>query len=159
MKSSTKIVSVSTLQSKIKAHKRIGKRVAFTNGCFDILHLGHVTYLEKAKGHDRILIVGVNSDASVRRIKGKGRPVNSQRARAKVLAALSCVDYVTVFHEDTPLQLIKRIKPDILIKGSDWKDRPVAGADFVQRHGGRVQFIEFVDGYSTSNILRSGVLT
>lgn len=159
MKSSSKIVSVASLQTKIKAHKRAGKRIAFTNGCFDILHLGHVSYLEKAKGHDRVLIVGVNSDASVRRLKGAGRPVNGQSARAQVLAALSCVDYVTVFNKDTPLELIKRIKPDILIKGADWKDKPVAGADFVQKHGGRVQFIEFVKGYSTSNILRCGALT
>jgi D-beta-D-heptose 7-phosphate kinase/D-beta-D-heptose 1-phosphate adenosyltransferase len=155
MKSSSKIVSVKSLQAKIKAHKRSGKRIAFTNGCFDILHWGHVSYLEKAKGHDRVLIVALNSDASVRKLKGKGRPVNNERSRAHVLAALACVDYVTVFSEPTPLSLIKRLKPDILIKGADWKDKPVAGADVVQRSGGRVQFIEFLDGYSTSSILRS----
>ena len=155
MKSSTKIVGITSLLQKLKAPRRQGLKIAFTNGCFDILHLGHVAYLEKAKGHDRILIVGLNADASVRRLKGKGRPVNNQQARAKVLAALACVDYVTIFTEDTPLKTIKKVRPDILIKGADWKDKPVAGADFVQRCGGRVQFIEFLKGYSTSGLIEN----
>lgn len=129
--------------------------IAFTNGCFDILHVGHVSYLEKAKGQGRILIVGLNSDASVRRLKGRGRPVNNQAARAKVLAALACVDYVCLFSEDTPLRLIKVVSPDILIKGADWKKNKVVGADHVQSTGGRVELIKFVKGYSTSAILRT----
>jgi len=150
-----KIVSVNSLLSKIKAHRRAGREIAFTNGCFDILHVGHVSYLEKAKGRDRVLIVAINSDASVRRLKGRGRPVNSQQARAKVLAALACVDHVCIFGEDTPLRLIKAVTPDILIKGADWKKSEVIGAEHVENAGGRVELIKFVKGYSTSTILKT----
>jgi rfaE bifunctional protein nucleotidyltransferase chain/domain len=152
---SGKIVSVSSLKAKIKAYRRSGRVIAFTNGCFDIVHVGHVSYLEKAKGQNRVLIVGLNSDASVRRIKGKDRPVNDQRSRAKVLAALACVDHVCIFSEDTPLRLIKAVSPDVLIKGADWKKSAVVGADHVQSYGGRVELIKFVKGYSTSAVLKT----
>lgn len=151
----SKIVSLSQLKSKVSALKRAGKTVAFTNGCFDILHYGHVSYLEKAKKRGRILIVGLNSDASVRRLKGPARPVNPQLARASVLAALESVDYVTVFNEDTPEDLIRAICPDVLIKGADWKGKPVAGADTVKAHGGKVEFIKFVDHFSTTGIIKA----
>ena len=130
------------------------KKIAFTNGCFDILHYGHARYLEKAKAPSRILVVGLNSDASVSRLKGPGRPVNSQKARAGVLAALQAVDFVVIFNEDTPQKLIEAVKPDVLIKGADWKGKTVAGADAVKAHGGRVEFITFENGFSTTNLLK-----
>ena len=130
-----------------------GKKTAFTNGCFDILHYGHVKYLSEAKQKADILVVGLNSDASVRRIKGSLRPVNKQLDRARVLSALSCVDFVAIFNEDTPLQLIKFLKPDVLIKGGDWKPEEIIGADFVKAHGGRVLSIPYLKGYSTSKLI------
>ncbi len=133
--------------------RKAGKKVAFTNGCFDILHYGHVSYLEKAKKGNRILVVGLNSDASTRRLKGPTRPINPQKARAFVLAALESVDYVTVFNEDTPYKFIKAILPDILIKGADWKGKPVVGADVVKCNGGTVEFVTFVDNFSTTKII------
>jgi rfaE bifunctional protein nucleotidyltransferase chain/domain len=150
-----KIVSLKTLQQKLRQHRRQGKKIAFTNGCFDILHLGHVRYLQDAKKKDRILIVGLNSDASVKKIKGPGRPLNSQKARAEVLAALACVDFVTIFNEATPQKLIEAVGPDVLIKGADWKGKTVAGADVVKKNGGRVEFVRYVPSYSTTGIIRS----
>ena len=147
------ILSWALLQKKIKTFQREGYKIAFTNGCFDILHFGHVSYLEKAKRGKRILVVGLNSDLSVRRIKGNGRPINSQQARAFVLAALVPVDFVTIFKEDTPLNLIKTLRPDILIKGADWKGKEVVGADCVQSYGGKVQLIKYVPDFSTTSII------
>ncbi len=148
-----KILALSKLKKELVRLRRAGKTIAFTNGCFDILHLGHVTYLEKSKKANRILVVGLNSDASVRRLKGPSRPVNPQQARAAVLAALESVDYVAVFNEDTPLKLIEALRPDILIKGADWKGKPVVGADVVRTYGGRVEFVKFVDNFSTTKII------
>lgn len=141
------------LLSKLKSLRR-RKKIAFTNGCFDLLHYGHACYLEKAKGQGRILIVGLNSDASVSRLKGPGRPVNSQKARATVLAALQAVDFVVIFNEDTPQTLIETVKPDILIKGADWKGKTVAGAEAVKAHGGKVEFVTFEDGFSTTGVIK-----
>ncbi|MBI5416176.1 MAG: D-glycero-beta-D-manno-heptose 1-phosphate adenylyltransferase [Candidatus Omnitrophica bacterium] len=135
--------------------RRRGKTVAFTNGCFDILHLGHVQYLEKAKGRGRVLVIGLNSDRSVRLIKGPRRPIVSEKARAKVLAALACVDYVTIFDEDTPENLIAALKPDILVKGADWKGKKVAGSDIVRRLGGRVEYIRYIPQYSSTKIIEA----
>ena len=129
------------------------KKVVFTNGCFDILHTGHVTYLEKARKLGDLLVVGVNSDASVRRLKGPTRPVNSQKDRARVLSSLRCVDRVVVFNEDTPEKLIRKIRPDVLVKGGDWKKKDVVGAPFVESYGGKVCLIAFVKGFSTTGIL------
>lgn len=151
----SKIVGLSQLKKKVAALKKAGRTIAFTNGCFDILHYGHVSYLEKAKKSGRVLIVGLNSDASVRRLKGPARPVNRQLARASVLAALESVDFVTVFKEDTPEDLIKALCPDVLIKGADWKGKPVVGADTVKAHGGKVEFIKFVDHFSTTGIIHA----
>ena len=129
------------------------KKIVFTNGCFDLLHKGHVTYLRQARKLGDRLIVGLNSDASVKRIKGPGRPVNGQKDRAEVLSELKCVDRVIIFYEDTPEKLIRKIRPDVLVKGGDWKKNKIVGADFVESYGGRVRTIPFVKGFSTTGIL------
>jgi rfaE bifunctional protein nucleotidyltransferase chain/domain len=129
------------------------KKIVFTNGCFDILHAGHADYLNKAKSLGDILVVGINSDASVRRIKGEKRPILPQQMRAYLLDNLKPVDYVVVFEEDTPLELIKAIKPDVLVKGADWDLERIVGADFVLSYGGRVERIPFSFEISTSKII------
>jgi len=134
--------------------RRRGKAVVFTNGCFDILHYGHAWYLEEAKKKGDCLIVAVNSDASVRRIKGRKRPVMNQGYRASLVAALESVDYVTIFSEDTPIKIIKSIRPDILVKGSDWRKGDIAGADFVSSYGGRVETVRLAKGVSTTGIIK-----
>jgi rfaE bifunctional protein nucleotidyltransferase chain/domain len=134
--------------------KKVGKRIVFTNGCFDILHAGHVRYLTAASSEGDVLIVGLNSDASVRLIKGEKRPVVHQDQRAEVLSGLSCVDYVVLFHEPDPLNLIRKIAPDILVKGSDWEEGDIIGGDFVKSMGGRVVRISMVPGISTSSIIK-----
>ncbi len=139
--------------NKVKKWKNEGKKIVFTNGCFDIIHAGHVDYLEKAKSLGDVLIVGLNSDESVRRIKGKDRPVNIQEHRKKVLEALKPVDLVVVFDEDTPERLIKQIKPDVLVKGGDWSIENIVGADFVRSYGGKVFTIDFVYDVSTTKII------
>ncbi len=133
--------------------KKKGVKIGFTNGCFDILHAGHVSYLNKAKSLVDVLILGLNSDDSIRRIKGKNRPINNQEDRALVVASLECIDFVVLFSEDTPENLIKAIKPDMLIKGADWKNKTVAGCDFVQKYGGKCEFIELLNNRSTTNII------
>ena len=155
MNTDKKIVGLGTLKGKIARLRRQGKTIAFTNGCFDILHLGHVQYLEKAKGRDRVLIIGLNSDRSVRRIKGPQRPIVPQKARAAVLAALACVDYVTIFSEETPQKLIAALKPDVLIKGADWKGKWIAGSDVVRKYGGKVEYVRYVPRYSSTNIIEA----
>jgi len=134
--------------------KTAGKTVGFTNGCFDILHVGHVRYLKEAKQDCDILVVGVNSDSSVRRLKGKSRPVNPQSARTEVLASLACVDYVTLFGQDTPAKLIMALNPNILFEGGDWKEEEIAGGDHVKKNGGKVRVIPFVTGYSTTETIK-----
>jgi len=148
--------NVVSLQELLVARKRIkieGKRVVFTNGCFDILHRGHVEYLRKAKALGDVLVVGVNTDSSVRRIKGADRPVIDESDRAFVLAALASVDYVCLFNEDTPYELIRALVPDILVKGADWAIEKVVGRDIVEAAGGSVQTIEFLPDRSTTGIL------
>lgn len=130
-----------------------GKVVVFTNGCFDILHRGHVEYLEEASQIGDTLIVGLNSDVSAHRLKGKGRPLVPQGDRAYILSALTMVDYVTIFDEDTPLELIKIIKPDVLVKGGDYKVENIVGRRFVEQQGGRVLTIPLVPGRSTTEII------
>lgn len=149
-----KILSVGSLKKKLSRLRRSGQKIAFTNGCFDILHFGHVSYLEAAKKNGRVLVVGLNSDASVRRLKGNGRPVNSERNRAGVLAGLASVDFVVIFAEDTPYRLISELKPDILIKGADWKGKEIVGADVVRAYGGKVELLHYIDGLSTSHIVK-----
>ncbi|HIC96896.1 MAG TPA: D-glycero-beta-D-manno-heptose 1-phosphate adenylyltransferase [Aquificaceae bacterium] len=130
-----------------------GKKIVFTNGCFDLIHAGHVDYLEKAKALGDILVVGLNSDTSVRRLKGEKRPIIPQDMRAKVLASLKPVDYVILFEEDTPERLIKAIKPHVLVKGGDWKLNDIVGRDFVESYGGTVVTIPFAYDVSTSKII------
>ena len=130
-----------------------GFRIVFTNGCFDILHLGHVDYLSKARSLGDVLIIGLNTDGSVRRLKGENRPVNNQEARAQLLAALDVVDAIVLFDEDTPYSLITDVKPDILVKGSDYKPHEIVGADVVLKSGGKIETIDFLDGYSTTAII------
>ena len=138
---------------KIKTAQENGRKVVFTNGCFDILHAGHVTYLEKAAGLGDILVVGVNSDDSVKRLKGGGRPINKLQDRMLVLASLEYVDYVVPFEEDTPVDLIKTIEPDVLVKGGDYQIADIVGADFVQARGGIVTTVPFVEGKSTTGMI------
>ncbi len=128
-------------------------KVVFTNGCFDILHFGHVAYLQEAASLGDRLIVGLNSDASVKRLKGENRPINSQSERKAVLEALSCVSEVLIFDEDTPLELIKSVKPDVLVKGGDWLPEQIVGSDFVLSRGGEVRSLKFVDGFSSSGVI------
>lgn len=150
----SKIVSRGALASLTRRLRHARKQIVFTNGCFDLLHAGHVTYLEKAKSFGDVLIVGLNSDASVRKIKGSGRPVTSERDRLRILAALEAVDYVTLFSEETPLRLIREIRPHILVKGADWKRDQIVGARDVRSWGGRVRRIRLLPGRSSSGILQ-----
>jgi len=134
--------------------KRNGKRVVFTNGCFDLLHPGHIGSLEQARALGDALIVGLNSDASVRQLKGPGRPVLPERERAEILAALECVDAVVIFDDLTPREVIARLLPDVLVKGGDWPGDQIVGREEVEAAGGRVVSIPVVPGYSTTEILR-----
>jgi len=143
---------IKAIRKKLKTK---GKRVVFTNGVFDIIHSGHVDYLNKAKASGDILIVGVNSDASVKRIKGKKRPILNEKERAFIVSNLKAVDYVTLFEEDTPGELINELIPDVLIKGADWALDKIVGRDAVEVNGGEVKTIEFVNVQSTSNIIKS----
>lgn len=127
--------------------------VVFTNGCFDILHYGHITYLAQARQLGDLLVVGLNSDLSVRRLKGESRPINNENTRALMLAALEMVDYIVIFEEDTPYNLITNVKPNILVKGGDYTIDHIVGADFVQQRGGKVMTIPFVQGFSTTSII------
>jgi len=149
-----KIKSLGSLKSIISRLKRKGKIIVFTNGCFDLLHYGHVKYLESAKRKGDILIVAINSDSSVRKIKGSRRPVINQKDRARLIAALESVDYALVFSDKTPLKVIKSLKPNILVKGADWNKDNIVGAGFVSSYNGRVSTIEFIKGYSTTNIIK-----
>src|SRR5690606_25257132 len=130
-----------------------GKRIVFTNGCFDILHKGHVSYLNEARKLGDLLVIGLNSDASVKRLKGPERPINNEKDRQFVLGNLRAVDFVEIFEEDTPLSLILKIKPNILVKGGDWKIDQIVGAKEVIASGGEVFSLNFVDGYSTTSII------
>ena len=130
-----------------------GKRIVFTNGCFDLLHAGHAQYLRRAAALGDVLLVGLNSDASVRRLKGTGRPVQKAADRAYLLASLSCVSYVTIFPEDTPARLIGEVIPHVIVKGGDWKGKKIVGSDLVRAHGGAVKTIRFLPGRSTTSIL------
>lgn len=141
------------LKRRISIYKFQGKKIVFTNGCFDILHRGHIEYLAKAASLGDVLIIGLNTDASVRKLKGENRPVQDEKSRALILSSLRFVSHVILFDEETPYELIKALQPDILVKGADYKEDEIIGADIVKRNGGKVETIEFVDGFSTSNIL------
>jgi len=153
--SCTKIKTLPSLRRILASLKAKGKRIVFTNGCFDILHYGHVQYLEKAKRLGDVLVVALNSDASVRRLKGPGRPVVAALDRARVVAALESVDYVVLFGDDTPRAAIEALAPDILVKGADWKNKEIAGARLVRDNGGRVGTIAMAKGRSTTGIIET----
>lgn len=148
-----RVLNSVTLESALKSYQAAGKKIVFTNGCFDLLHIGHVTYLEEAKKLGDVLIVGINNDESVKRLKGPTRPVQNESDRCQILAALKAVDHTILFAEDTPLNLIKAVKPDVLVKGGDWKPEQIVGSEYVLANGGKVMSLNFVNGKSTSNII------
>lgn len=150
----SKIVELKNLVQIVNAMRQSSRRIVFTNGCFDIIHVGHLRYLNAARSEGDILIVGLNSDASVRMIKSKNRPILPQHQRAEVLAGLACVDYVTLFDDPDPLKLIMALKPDVLVKGADWKEAEIIGADVVKSRGGRVVRVDLVPDISTSQIIQ-----
>ena len=150
----SKILKLLDLVKVLESLREAGKRIVFTNGCFDILHAGHVRYLAAARSKGDVLVLGLNSDVSVKSIKPENRPIVSQDQRAEVLAGLACVDYITIFDEPDPLALIQTIKPDVLIKGADWKETEIIGSDVVKLYGGKVIRIEVVPGISTSRIIQ-----
>jgi D-beta-D-heptose 7-phosphate kinase/D-beta-D-heptose 1-phosphate adenosyltransferase len=149
-----KVLEGALLAQELESRRRLGQRVAFTNGCFDLLHVGHVQYLHEARAQADLLVVGLNSDASVQSLKGPGRPVNPVEARAQVLAALQAVDYITVFDAPTPLELIEALRPDVLVKGADYRKDEVVGGAFVESYGGRVYLAALREGYSTTRLLQ-----
>lgn len=149
----SKILDREILKDKLDALRREGKKIAFTNGCFDILHVGHVRYLKEARKTADILVLALNSDSSVQAIKGEKRPLVSEEERAEVLAALECIDFVTIFTELTPLEIICYLQPDILIKGGDWAEDKIVGRDAIKQWGGHVTIIPEVAGKSTTNIV------
>jgi D-beta-D-heptose 7-phosphate kinase/D-beta-D-heptose 1-phosphate adenosyltransferase len=153
------------MKQKVKARRELlriindlktkGKRIVFTNGCFDLLHIGHVRYLEEAKALGDVLVVGVNSDASVRKLKGPKRPILPEAERAEILSGLGCVDYITLFDEMDPLKLIASLRPNVLVKGGDWTKEQTVGKEVVERSGGEVVIIPFVKEASTSNLIET----
>ena len=148
-----KILEREELKKTVQALKDAGKKIVFTNGCFDLLHLGHVRYLEAARAEGDVLVIGVNSDRSVHEIKGPARPVVPEDERTEVLAALACVDFVTLFDEPDPLETIRALLPDILVKGSDWAEDAIVGKEVVEEHGGRVVRVPLTEGASTTKII------
>ncbi len=153
-RASNKIHSRQQIIEIAEIWKRKGEKVVFTNGCFDIIHLGHVDYLEKARELGSRLIIGLNTDSSIRRLKGTERPVQDERSRSRILASFEFTDAVVLFDEDTPYNLIKVIKPDILVKGNDYAPENIIGADIVKGYGGQVITLELITGYSTSEIIK-----
>jgi len=149
-----KVLSLPALRKIRERLRKQKKKVVFTNGTFDILHRGHVEYLAKAKALGDVLVVGLNTDASIRRIKGPKRPINTNRDRAAVLAALEAVDYICFFGEDTPRRLIAALVPDVLVKGADWNVDDIVGKDIVEKNGGVVKTIRLTPGRSTTNVIR-----
>jgi len=154
-----KIISREQAKVKVKGLHEAGEKVVFTNGCFDIVHRGHVEYLSRAADFGDCLVIGLNTDASVSRLKGENRPIVDEESRAILLAALQFVDAVVYFDEDTPYELIKEIQPDILVKGSDYKVEDIVGYDIVTGRGGTVETIDFVEGFSTSDIIEKIIKT
>ncbi len=150
-----KIKERKELTKIIRILKAKGKRIVFTNGCFDLLHIGHVRYLEKAKIIGDILVVGINSDSSVRKLKGPKRPLLPVRERAEILSGLGCVDYVTIFNELDPLKLVTSLQPNVLVKGGDWTKEQIVGGGVVEKSGGEVVIIPFVRGASTSDLIET----
>ncbi|HDD44463.1 MAG TPA: D-glycero-beta-D-manno-heptose 1-phosphate adenylyltransferase [Candidatus Desulfofervidus auxilii] len=149
-----KIISWEQLKEEVKKWQTSGLKVVFTNGCFDLLHIGHIRYLQAAKKYGDKLIVAINSDRSVREIKGKRRPIISENERAEIVAALDCVDRVVIFDEPTPLSLINFLQPDVLVKGADWPEEKIVGREVVLAKGGKIIRIPVVEGISTTEIIK-----
>lgn len=149
----SKILDEESLIRQLAIWRFLSKKIVFTNGCFDIIHLGHIVYLSRAKDLGDILLIGLNTDDSVKRLKGNNRPVNNEQERAMLLASLRFVDGIILFSEDTPYELIKKTEPDILVKGSDYKKDEIVGADIIKKYGGELVTIDFLEGYSTSSVL------
>ncbi|MEO8151312.1 MAG: D-glycero-beta-D-manno-heptose 1-phosphate adenylyltransferase [Bacteroidia bacterium] len=147
-----KIIDRKNLNEQLQQWKKENKKIVFTNGCFDILHLGHIDYLSKAADMGDVLLIGLNADESVSRLKGPHRPINNEQSRGMILAALEFVNAVVKFEEDTPYELIKQVQPDVLVKGADYKIEQIVGHDVVQAKGGEVRTIDYLPGYSTSGI-------
>jgi D-beta-D-heptose 7-phosphate kinase/D-beta-D-heptose 1-phosphate adenosyltransferase len=150
---SDRVLDATQLTGFVESARRSGKRIVFTNGVFDLLHPGHVRYLQAARAHGDVLVVGLNSDASVRRNKGPERPINPEQERAEVLAALACVDALSIFDEETPAEIVRCVQPDILVKGADWPADQIVGRDTVEARGGRVILEKVEPGFSTSAII------
>lgn len=150
------VVSRTEIENALRPFR--SKKIVFTNGCFDLLHVGHVRYLQQARALGDCLFIGINTDASVRALKGPQRPVQNENDRAEILSALSCVDFVCMFGESTPEELIKIVHPDFLVKGGDWKPETIAGGTFVQSYGGKVMSLQLVDGKSTTKIIEKSRL-
>ncbi|MBU0764502.1 MAG: D-glycero-beta-D-manno-heptose 1-phosphate adenylyltransferase [Bacteroidetes bacterium] len=150
----SKIITVNNIQACMSYYRFKEYRVVFTNGCFDIIHRGHIEYLAKAAGLGDVLIIGVNSDVSVRKIKGNSRPVQDENSRTLILAAMHFTDRIVLFDDETPAGLIRLIRPDILVKGGDYNEADIVGADIVKETGGQVVTIEFIEGYSSSDIIK-----
>ncbi|MEW6375172.1 MAG: D-glycero-beta-D-manno-heptose 1-phosphate adenylyltransferase [Thermodesulfobacteriota bacterium] len=150
-----KIKDIETLRRIIEELKAKGRKIVFTNGCFDLLHIGHIRYLEKAKALGDILVVGVNSDQSVRNLKGPNRPILPEEERAEIISGFGCVDYITIFDESTPLELISSLQPHILVKGGDWTKETTVGKEVVEKSGGEVVILPFIEGSSTSNLIET----
>ena len=153
MRARAKVATLPALLLALRRARARGQRVVFTNGCFDLLHAGHIELLERARAHGDLLVVGLNSDRSVRRLKGPLRPIVPQRDRALVLAGLASVDFVTIFNEPTPARLVARIRPDVLVKGADWGAAKIVGRSLVERRGGYIVRIRLVKGRSTSGLV------
>ena len=149
-----KIKTVPELRHLLAILRAAGGKVVFTNGCFDILHTGHTRYLEKSRSFGDVLVVAVNSDASVRMIKGEKRPINSEAERMETLAALECVDFVTLFNEPDPYRIISELQPDVLAKGGDWPIEKIIGRDVVEARGGKVVNVPYIEGASTTGIIK-----
>jgi D-beta-D-heptose 7-phosphate kinase/D-beta-D-heptose 1-phosphate adenosyltransferase len=150
----SKIIDLEEIGAVVRGHRIRGEKIVFTNGCFDLLHAGHLQTLRQASQLGEVLVVGINSDASVRRIKGQGRPIIPEPDRLELVAALGFVRYVVVFEEDTPQRLIEEVRPDVLVKGEDWEGKEVVGEDVVKARGGTVRFVKQVKGISTSNLIK-----
>ena len=150
-----KIKKRDDLRRVVEDLKAKGKRIVFTNGCFDLLHIGHIRYLEEAKSLGDILVVGVNSDRSVRGLKGRNRPILPEEERAEILSGLESVSYITIFDESTPLELISSLQPHVLVKGGDWTKESTVGKEVVERSGGKVVILPFIEGSSTSNLIET----
>ncbi|MES2796340.1 MAG: D-glycero-beta-D-manno-heptose 1-phosphate adenylyltransferase [Bacteroidota bacterium] len=149
----TKIVDIDTAKKIITGWKSAGSKIVFTNGCFDLVHLGHIDYLEKARGKGDKLVLGLNTDQSVKKLKGEKRPLVNEFARSRMMAAFQFIDLVILFDEPTPQELIESIKPDILVKGNDYSIENIVGAEFVLKNGGKVETIDLVEGFSTTKLI------